>query len=92
MMWEGQDLSLEISQQVSSPMECLCIETLKEPLSVRNNPDNFIVTNKWKAHQQSAINGTDKDFKQLNKSALKEKATTSRVIYIFLNNIAIISI
>ena len=45
-------------------------------------------------HEQTNIGETDKDFKQLNKSALKEKATTASVtdyislIIVFRNNIS----
>ena len=38
-----------------------------------------IVSTKWKVHEQTMIKGTDKDFKRLNKSAIKERATTAHV-------------
>ena len=39
------------------------------------------LTTKWKEHQYRQLGGTDKDFRSLNKSALKQKATTSHQQY-----------
>lgn len=38
-----------------------------------------LVATSWKFHNRSRLNGTDKDFKNLNKSALAQRATTAHV-------------
>ena len=51
-----------------------------------------LVTTKWKLHEQTNVGITDKDYKLLNKSALREKATTASVtdintyLKVFRNN------
>ena len=50
------------------------------------------MTTKWTQHQQTYAGVTDKDFKLLNKSALKEKATTASVTILSLTCLEIILI
>ena len=38
-----------------------------------------LVSSSWMYHTQSRIRGADKDFKQLNKTAISNKATTAHV-------------
>ncbi len=94
MALENQDRLPETSLMNDSHTAKPSSMTPKELLNVLfNHPsDNNKVTTKWTQHQQTNVGITDKDFKLLNKSALKDKATTASVTVPSLPSLEIILI
>lgn len=94
MALENQDRLPEISLMSDSHTAKHSSMTLKElpNVSYIHSPNNIKVTTKWTQHQQTNVGITDKDFKLLNKSALKDKATTASVTVPSLPSLEIILI
>ena len=94
MALENQDRLPEISLMNDSHTAKHSCMTPKELQNVSyiHFPHNIKVTTKWTQHQQTNVGVTDKDFKLLNKSALKDKATTASVTVPSLPSLEIILI
>jgi hypothetical protein len=94
MALENQDRLPEISLMNDSHTAKHSFMTPKELLNVQfiRFPYDIKVTTKWTQHLQTNVGVTDKDFKLLNKSALKEKATTASVTVLSLPSLEIILI
>ncbi|MFN9908288.1 MAG: hypothetical protein ACK56F_19530, partial [bacterium] len=61
------------------PTDCPSIATRKTLQHVYTDISLAIVTSIWASHAPTKVGISDKDFRTLNKSAIKERATTAHV-------------